>query len=351
MGGGGVRDRYDDRDPHQPPFYRDHHQHHQGLSGVPGDGPGPRNGDWSGDRRGGEAAAAGGAGAGRGASGDVQPLPPAPKVKSAIAPLMSFKSFMQNQQEDLAPEAFQQRYDEYHLHYLADFSDAFFRRSLQEEWFQERYSPAKITALEQDTCAWAAAESGVIRDSLLARPAEVVAAMCLDPTPRRHRGDRVDRGDCNSKWDKAASSKHPRQQMQKQQQQMQQDELQGEDKSSATSSAAESTEKVADVIVAVADGTSDEGAGNGGDAAATDSAAGDDVATDAPTSGDKDGANDTFAEADERGGRGGDGEEGEGGGEDEEQEEEEELEEDEVAGKPIAMCTSAPLFSQSCYSQ
>jgi hypothetical protein len=56
-----------------------------------------------------------------------------------ITPLMTFKSFMQVQSDDLPPEVFQKRYEEYNLNYLVDFSDAFFKASVGEEWFQDRW--------------------------------------------------------------------------------------------------------------------------------------------------------------------------------------------------------------------
>lgn len=98
-----------------------------------------------------------------------------------LYPLMSFKSFMQTQNDDLSPEAFQRMYEQYNLRYIQDFTTACFKSNLLEEWFQDRYNPAKIVAVEDEMLPWAAKESLFIKTSLLEHPNEVIAAMCLDP--------------------------------------------------------------------------------------------------------------------------------------------------------------------------
>ena len=90
---------------------------------------------------------------------------------------------MQNQSEDHPPEVFQLMYDQYHLNYLQEFSDRFFRESMMEEWFQDRYNPVRIHALEEAAADRAISESAAMRDSLLTHPAASVKAMCLDPPP------------------------------------------------------------------------------------------------------------------------------------------------------------------------
>lgn len=114
---------------------------------------------------------------------------------------MSFTSFMKSQQnEDLAPEVYQRMYDQYHLNYLQDFSESFFKASMVEEWFQDRYNPIRIHSLEQATAARASVESAVIKASLEAQPVETVRAMSLDPSaaaamPDRKRAQSVSTAD------------------------------------------------------------------------------------------------------------------------------------------------------------
>ena len=98
-----------------------------------------------------------------------------------LYPLMSFKSFMQTQNDDLSPEAFQRMYEQYNLRYIQDFTTACFKTNLLEEWFQDRYNPARIVAVEDEISSWAAKESLCMKTSLLEHPNEVIAAMCLDP--------------------------------------------------------------------------------------------------------------------------------------------------------------------------
>lgn len=106
---------------------------------------------------------------------------PTPALATRIPPIMSFKSYMQNQHEDLSPEVFQRMYEQYHLHYLQDFSDSFFKASMAEEWFQDRYSPVKIHELELETSKWASQESVLFAASLRNHSVATVHAMRLDP--------------------------------------------------------------------------------------------------------------------------------------------------------------------------
>ena len=87
-----------------------------------------------------------------------------------ITPLNSFKTFMQSQREDLTPEIFQSRYEEYHANYLNEFSLAFFDASASEEWFQERYNPLCVRELETDSKNWAKSESERLYSLLTADP-------------------------------------------------------------------------------------------------------------------------------------------------------------------------------------
>lgn len=120
--------------------------------------------------------------------------PAVPYNPNRIAPILSYKSFMQMQRDDLSPETFQRMYDQYHLNYLQDFSDRFFKESMMEEWFQDRYSPVRIQAQEDAAAARAVAESAALRASLLAHPVASVKAMCLDPPPHPKGGNKRNGG-------------------------------------------------------------------------------------------------------------------------------------------------------------
>lgn len=98
---------------------------------------------------------------------------------------MSFKSFMQTQRDDLPPETFQRMYEQYHLHYLDDFSQTFFRASVGEEWFQDRYDPLRLQDLETEAASWAARESAAFKALLLENPAKAVEGLNLDPSSVR----------------------------------------------------------------------------------------------------------------------------------------------------------------------
>lgn len=111
-----------------------------------------------------------------------------------ILPIMSFKSFMQNQHDNLPPEAFQKMYDQYNIDYLSYFSDAFFKASMGEEWFQDRYNPINIVAIEKESAAWAVAESAKFKQELLSHTTEAIQACSLDPVglekqPRKYQDE------------------------------------------------------------------------------------------------------------------------------------------------------------------
>lgn len=113
------------------------------------------------------------------------PPPPVPQLPPPfsrhVKPLMSFKSFMKEQEDDLSIEEFQRRYEDYHRDYVVRFSDTFFEVSKFEEWFRERYDPVKIQDQETEAEKWAADESAVIRNALAENPFKVIRAMRLDP--------------------------------------------------------------------------------------------------------------------------------------------------------------------------
>ena len=98
---------------------------------------------------------------------------------------MSFKSFMQTQSEDLPPDVFQKRYDEYNLEYINEFSNSFFNASKGEEWFQDRYNPLNIINIERETCEWAKQESLNILKNIQESHEDLIKAVCLDPVPNK----------------------------------------------------------------------------------------------------------------------------------------------------------------------
>lgn len=104
----------------------------------------------------------------------------APAHPSRITPFMSFKSFVQTLSDDYSPDMYQKMYSQYHMHYLDDFSKAFFEASKNEEWFQDRYNPIRIVERENEVKAWAAKESALIKAALQSDAAAHIAGMNLD---------------------------------------------------------------------------------------------------------------------------------------------------------------------------
>jgi hypothetical protein len=96
---------------------------------------------------------------------------------------MTFKSFMLSQNDDVPPEEFNRRYEQYSMQYVNDFSDAFFQETKHEEWFQERYNPLTIAEIEEDTAAWAVRESHKFKSSLSGKTAAAIKSMSLSPPP------------------------------------------------------------------------------------------------------------------------------------------------------------------------
>lgn len=86
------------------------------------------------------------------------------------------------QPEGLAPEVYQKMYEQYHFSYLEELSEAFFRVSMSEEWFQDRYNPINIVNLEQETADWAVNESLVIKNALEKHGSAFVQACSLEPS-------------------------------------------------------------------------------------------------------------------------------------------------------------------------
>lgn len=113
---------------------------------------------------------------------DAAPLPiTTGKNQMTVDRLLSYKSFVLQQHEDQPPEAFNSMYATYNLEYLQYFSEWFFKKSLIEEWFQDRYNPVHIQAIEKETETWAADESARFKDLLLNQTEEFIRACSLDP--------------------------------------------------------------------------------------------------------------------------------------------------------------------------
>ena len=171
----------DSWDPSRPPL-KDRPTRFSGASAGSRDGKFPSRGFNSG--RGG-----GGRGGGNyNRSGQPPPPPPLPsnapnlhtRVHEVIPPLVTFKTFMQFETEDLTPEEFQKRYDEYNLKYVQDFCEVFFNVSKSELWFQDRYNPLRFQELEQEAQSWATEEATRIKKDLESQPALVIKNMCLN---------------------------------------------------------------------------------------------------------------------------------------------------------------------------
>ncbi len=110
-------------------------------------------------------------------------------VPPKIQPLMSFKSFIQTQPEDHPPEIFQQMYEQYNIDYLGYFSESFFKASMGEEWFQDRYNPINIMNIEKESTAWAIDESRRFKQNLVDNPVSFIQACSLEPNARHRDAD------------------------------------------------------------------------------------------------------------------------------------------------------------------
>lgn len=102
---------------------------------------------------------------------------------------MSFKSFIQTQPEDHPPEIFQQMYEQYNIDYLGYFSESFFKASMGEEWFQDRYNPINIMNIEKESATWALDESRRFKQKLVDNPVSFIQACSLEPNARHRDAD------------------------------------------------------------------------------------------------------------------------------------------------------------------
>lgn len=94
---------------------------------------------------------------------------------------MSFKTFMQTQYDDIPPEAFQARYEEYQVSHLNELSETFFRTARGDEWFQCRYNPVKLMESETETTAEASRQAAALKALVLSKPAFAVKEFRLGP--------------------------------------------------------------------------------------------------------------------------------------------------------------------------
>ncbi|OQS07035.1 hypothetical protein THRCLA_00955 [Thraustotheca clavata] len=74
-------------------------------------------------------------------------------------PLLSYKAFMMQQNDESSPEVYQQRYEDYKKKYIQGLMRSFFDAHKAEEWLQERYSPAIRHRLTQQKNTKKAAEA------------------------------------------------------------------------------------------------------------------------------------------------------------------------------------------------
>lgn len=96
--------------------------------------------------------------------------------------MLSFKSFIQRQDDDLTPEQFQKKYDEYQLQYTTDVSDHFFESNKCEEWFRDRYDPQRLLQTESETKLWAIAESNLFSKQSIDDPVHLLKSCRLNVT-------------------------------------------------------------------------------------------------------------------------------------------------------------------------
>lgn len=101
---------------------------------------------------------------------------------SAHPMLKSYKTFMLSQTDDAPPEVWIRRYNDYQAQHVSSFVSMFFENNKTEDWFSERYDPAKRQALLQETRAWAVAESEQFRASAAGEPEKMLLACSLEPT-------------------------------------------------------------------------------------------------------------------------------------------------------------------------
>jgi hypothetical protein len=107
---------------------------------------------------------------------------PPSQQQQRVQPIMSFKSFIASQPEDLPPEVFQRQYEQYNIEYLQYFSESFFKASMGEEWFQDRYNPVNILTIEKESNQWAIEEAERFQISFNQHSEEFISSCSLEPS-------------------------------------------------------------------------------------------------------------------------------------------------------------------------
>jgi hypothetical protein len=119
-----------------------------------------------------------------------------PRTSSRLQPMKSYKNFIATQRDDVTPDIFQRRYDEYQLQYLQDASNFFFEKNKCEEWFRDRYDPSVQQIIENESKDWSRKESKRILDKISENCEETIRSfrLCTDGS-MSSAGDDVDAGD------------------------------------------------------------------------------------------------------------------------------------------------------------
>ena len=115
-----------------------------------------------------------------------KPPPPPPMIlkRTTIPPMVTYKNFMLNQPDDVPPEVFQRRYEDFQVQYIMDFSTNFFENNKNEEWFRERYDPYKQYEMELETTKNIQIESTKFKSEFLAFTEQFMESLRLDPVKR-----------------------------------------------------------------------------------------------------------------------------------------------------------------------
>lgn len=108
--------------------------------------------------------------------------PPPPQARTRVPPLkplLSYKNFILHQADDVSPEQYQFRYNEYQLQYCQDVSNHFFESAKLDEWFHDRYNPVAQQEKHAEMTAWSQREAQKFTESFLQQPESAVASCRL----------------------------------------------------------------------------------------------------------------------------------------------------------------------------
>jgi SERRATE/Ars2, N-terminal domain len=106
-----------------------------------------------------------------------------------MKPIMTYGNFVKSQREDLSPEIYQKRYQDYQYNYLLDMADKFFTANLNEEWFRDRYDPSRILDRERRASEWSILESEMMKNAITENPLEILKAVSLEPVEKRRNNE------------------------------------------------------------------------------------------------------------------------------------------------------------------